>query len=79
MARIHDVGSGAAIPAKITGDGWIVEQDVLPVPIACLGQSTAEIILPAHSYNRAATGMSDSYPGMHYQNRAEKEKREINQ
>ena len=46
MARIHDVGSGAAIPAKITGDGWIVEQDVLPVPIACLGQSTAEIILP---------------------------------
>ena len=44
--RIHDVGSGFTIPAKITGDGWIVEWDIIPVPIACLGQSAAEIILP---------------------------------
>ena len=46
--RIHDIGSGYAIPAKITGDGWIVEWDgfPIPIPIACIGQSVAEIILP---------------------------------
>ena len=44
--RIHEIGSGYAIPAKITGDGWIVEWDILPVPIPCIGQSVAEIILP---------------------------------
>ena len=39
IPRAHDAGSGFFIPVKITSDGWIVEEDMGPHPIACLNQS----------------------------------------
>jgi len=47
VARIHEIGSGAAYAAKITGDGWIVEQELIPLPIPCLGQGADAILVPA--------------------------------
>ena len=38
IPNVHNIGSGSYIPAKITSDGWIVEYDLGPRPIPCLGQ-----------------------------------------
>lgn len=36
IPRAHDIGSGFSIPAKITSDGWIVEDGIGPETIDCL-------------------------------------------
>ena len=42
IPRSHDVGSGFTIPAKITSDGWIVEDDIGPVTTDCLDRGWLE-------------------------------------
>ena len=37
-SRVHDIGSGFFIPAKITSDGWAVSYDIGAVPVPCLNQ-----------------------------------------
>lgn len=44
IPRAHDIGSGFSIPAKITSDGWIVEGNIGPSPIACLHQNWVDYL-----------------------------------
>ena len=42
IPRAHDIGSGFSIPAKITSDGWIVEDDIGPTTTDCLDRGWLE-------------------------------------